>query len=121
MTQSLVTEGPSSSKISARSANKWSSNGHGRHIIPALYFVMVPSIGLFTTTIIMLWPSNGKKLAVYFVFAIYSLHVHRILPGSHSSTCLNIRKVSINYVRKIKYQLSALSMYIENDKITDLL
>ena len=50
MAQSLVAEDPSSSKITARSANKWSSNGRGRHTISALYYVMVPSIGLFTTT-----------------------------------------------------------------------
>ena len=64
MAQSLVAEGPSGSKISASSANKWSSNGRGRHAITGLYYVIVPSIGLFSAIIIILWPSNGKKLAV---------------------------------------------------------
>ena len=42
------------SKFSARSANKWSSNGRGRHAITGLYYVMVPSNGLFSAIIIIL-------------------------------------------------------------------
>ena len=40
------------------------NNGRGRHAITGLYYVMVPSNGLFSAIIIILWPSNGKKLAV---------------------------------------------------------
>ena len=47
MAQSLVVDGPSTSNISVRFVNKWSSNGHGgRH--SGLYYVMVASSGLFT-------------------------------------------------------------------------
>ena len=64
MAQLLVAEDLSSSKISARFANKWSSYGRGRHAIPGLYYVMVAFIGLFSTIIIVPWPSNSKKLTV---------------------------------------------------------
>ena len=64
MAQSLVVNGPSSSKISAGLANKRDFDSHGRHTISGLYYVMAASIGLLTTILIMLWPKKGKKLAV---------------------------------------------------------
>ena len=47
--------GPSGSKISARPTNKWSCKGRQGHTIPALYYRIVASTGLFTTIIMMLW------------------------------------------------------------------
>ena len=52
----LVAEGPSSSKISARSANKWSCDSCGRHAVPGLYYVMYWLVYYF-----ILWPSMNVK------------------------------------------------------------
>ena len=51
MAQSLVVDGPSSSKTSAGLANKWGCTGRGGLAIPGLYYMMVAPISLLTAII----------------------------------------------------------------------
>ena len=62
MASSLVVEDPSISKISTRPTGQIKLQGlRGSHAISGLYYVVAASTGLFTTTTIILWPSNGKR------------------------------------------------------------
>ena len=64
MVSSLVVEDPSISKNSARPTGQIELQARAVEVTKfssGLYYVVAASTGLFTTTTIILWPSNGKR------------------------------------------------------------